>query len=154
MSKKRLIERLNWYYPQERVHIFVTFPVLLLFLIFINPIKNIIFLAYGMIVCIVIQYQGPHYWKLKLQRLKGEKADNDKNFFSSKKINLLLIGLIPVFPFVQLFILNWNIRKNQLFFWAVLANGFAVLEYINYYHIQLMIDNKYDFEYVIKSIVR
>lgn len=153
MTKQRLIDRLKWYYPLERLHTFVTFPGLLLYLVFTNQLEDIVFLAYGIIVCIVILYQGQHYWKLKLKRLEGEKFDNDKNikfFKSSKKINLILIGLIPILLLIQLFLLDWNIRNHELFFWGVLANIFAILEHVNYYNIQLMIDNKYDFEYLIK----
>jgi len=32
--------------------------------------------------------------------------------------------------------------------WGILANVFAVLEHVNYYHVQLSIDNAYDVEYV------
>lgn len=38
-----------------------------------------------------------------------------------------------------------------MFFIGLLANGFAVLEDINYYHTQLMYDNKYDLKYLIRN---
>lgn len=78
MSKTRLIKRLTWYYPLERFHAFVTFPALLIYLILSFPIKNVIFVSYGLIICVVILYQGQHYWKLKLKSLKGERLDRKK----------------------------------------------------------------------------
>lgn len=154
MSRKRLIERLKWYYPVERIHAFVTFPALLLYSIYSNSVEEIIFLMYGLIVCIVILYQGQHYWKLKLKRLKGEEFDAKRNirfFFSSKKINQILISLIPAFFLIQLSFQNWSMWDNKMLFWGILANVFAVLEHINYYHTQLMIDNQYDLQYVIRN---
>lgn len=154
MSRKRLIERLRWYYPMEKFHAFVTFPGLLIYSIFSLPIQSIIFLSYGLIICTAILYQGQHYWKLKLKRLKGEQYDNEGNirfFLSSKKINRILIALIPVFFLIQLSLQNWSIWGNEMLFWGILANAFAVLEHINYYHTQLMIDNPQDLKYVIRN---
>jgi len=152
MSKARLIKRLKWYYPIERFHTFFTFPILLLYLLSTNPINNIIFLSYGLIVCIVILYQGQLYWKLKLKRLMGKELKQERSlqfFRKSKKVNLLLIFLMPLIFVIQLFFQKWNIKANDMLFWGILANVFAILEHINYYHTQLMIDNKYDIKYLI-----
>jgi len=154
MSKARLIKRLKWYYPTEKFHTYVTFPVLLLYLLFTNPIENMILLSYGLIVCIVILYQGQLYWKLKLKILTGKKinqANNIRFFKRSKRLNWLLILLmLPVLLF-QLYIHQWNFKSNDMLLWGVLANVFGILEHINYYYIQLMIDNKYDIEYLLKN---
>lgn len=100
MSKARLIKRLKWYYPTEKFHTYVTFPVLLLYLLFTNPIKDVIFLSYGLIVCIVILYQGQYYWKLKLNGLEGELVEQENNirfFNKSKRINwVLILFMLPV----------------------------------------------------------
>lgn len=154
MSKTRLIKRLKWYYPTERFHTYITFPVLLLYLLFTNPIRNMILLSYGLIVCIVILYQGQLYWKLKLDRLTGKQINQDENirfFNKSKRLNWLLIScMLPVLLF-QLYIQKWNFESNDMFYWGILANVFAILEHINYYYIQLMVDNKYDVQYVLKN---
>lgn len=154
MSKKRLIKRLEWYYPLEKLHTFVTFPGLIVYLLFTNPVSDLILLIYGLLVCIIILYQGQLYWKLKLQRLKREKIDQEKHlqFFSkSKKQNVILFLLMPSFLFIQLYILDFNVSNNKLFFWGILANLFAILEHINYYHIQLMVDNEYDMKYIMRN---
>lgn len=113
-----------------------------------------ILLTYGLIVCMVILYQGQLYWRLKLDRLTGKQINQDANirfFKKSKRFNWILISfMIPVLV-VQLYIQKWNIESNDMFYWGILANIFAVLEHINYYYTQLMIDNKYDVEYLVKN---
>ncbi|MBK6267341.1 hypothetical protein JKA74_20025 [Marivirga sp. S37H4] len=154
MSKTRLIKRLKWYYPTERFHTYLTFPALLLYLLFANSIENVIFLSYGLLVCIAILYQGQLYWKLKLERLIGKEVDNERNlnfFHKSKKANQFLIGIMPLMFIFQVYLQNWNVSSNKMLSWGILANVFAILEYINYYHIQLMVDNKYDIDYLIKN---
>jgi len=154
MSKARLIKRLKWYYPIEKFHAYVTFPALLLFLLFTNPVRDLILLSYGLIVCIIILYQGQLYWKLKLERLTEKhinQAGNIRFFKKSKRFNWLLIsGMIPVL-LIQLYIQKWNFESNNMFYWGIFANVFAILEHINYYYLQLMIDNKYDVEYLFKN---
>jgi hypothetical protein len=152
MSKKALIKRLNWYYPMERIHAFMTFPLIIIYLFFTNSPLDIIFLLYGLILCILILFQGQHYWKLKLYRLTGKPFDQNKNltfFRKSKKANLIMIALIPLIFLVQLYLTQWTIKAENLMFWAVVANIFGVLEHINYYNRQLMVDNFSDLNYIV-----
>ncbi|ELR68208.1 hypothetical protein C900_00623 [Fulvivirga imtechensis AK7] len=91
---------------------------------------------------------------MKLYSLIGKLINQEKylEFFrKSKKINLVLMGLIPLFLIIQLMLQNWTFTNNKMLFWGVLANVFTILEYINYYHTQLMMDNKYDIEYLIRN---
>jgi len=154
MSRARLIKRLKWYYPTEKLHTYVTFPLLLAYMLYQHPIKDIILLTYGLVVCIVILYQGQHYWKLKLHSLQRKEVNQPKNilfFQKSKKVNQLLILLMPLFLLLQLYLENWNVSYSKVLLWGVLANLFAIAEHINYYHIQLMIDNQYDWNWVLKN---
>ena len=154
MSKSRLIKRLQWYYPTERFHTYITFPALLLYVLLTNSPLNVVLLSYGLIVCIVILYQGQHYWKLKLMRLGGEPFEQETNiqfFKKSKRINWILILLMIPVVVIQLYLQAWRIDANNMFKWGILANVFAILEHINYYYTQLMVDNKYDIEYVVKN---
>jgi hypothetical protein len=154
MSKKELIKRLNWYYPMERMHAFITFPLISIYLIYSHSLYDLIFLLYGLIVCIFILFQGQHYWKLKLYKLTGKPFNqiNNLTFFrKSKTINLIMIGLIPLIFIIQLFFDNWTIKNENLMFWGIVANVFGVLEHVNYYKRQLMIDNKQDLNYVIRN---
>ncbi len=69
-------------------------------------------------------------------------------FRNSKKINLILIGLIPIIFAIQLYQNDWGTIPENLILWGMLANFFAILEHINYYNRQLMIDNSADLEYL------
>ncbi|MEK6155680.1 hypothetical protein WIW50_20640 [Flavobacteriaceae bacterium 3-367] len=151
MSKQKLIKRLKSYYPMERFHAFVTFPAILVYLILNNSFVDIFFLLYGILVCIIILIQGQHYWKLKLYRLMNKPFSQEKNltiFRNSKKINLILIGLIPIIFAIQLYQNDWGTIPENLILWGMLANFFAILEHINYYNRQLMIDNSADLAYL------
>ncbi|MCB2377118.1 hypothetical protein LGH70_05965 [Hymenobacter sp. BT635] len=152
MSKQALIKRLSTYYPLERAHAFFTFPLLAAYLFFRNPLPAILFLEYGVAVCIFILLQGQHYWKLKLYRLTNRPFDAPANlllFRRARRINVVLILLMPVVFYAQLQLAGHFRAMPDLFGWAFLANGFAILEHINYYHIQLSIDNKADVRYVL-----
>ena len=154
MTKKDLIKRLNWYFPMERMHAFITFPLIAIYLLFTNSFLDIIFILYGLVLCIFILFQGQHYWKLKLNRLTGKPFDQNKNlifFRKSKKNNLFMIGLIPLVFIIQLYFNNWEVKTENLIFWAIIVNVFGILEHINYYNRQLMIDNTSDLNYVIRN---
>lgn len=154
MSKQKLVDRLSWYYPLEKLHAFLTFPGLMIYLILKNPFSDIVFLIYGLLVCNFILLQGQHYWKLKLQRLTHKQFDQEPNirlFKKAKKVNSVLIALIPLVLLFQLSLYNWSIPVGNLFMWAICANCFAILEHINYYYIQLMVDNKSDLSYVLTN---
>jgi len=154
MSKARLIKRLKWYYPTEKFHTYGTVPALLVYVLFMNHFKDIIFLIYGLVVCIVILYQGQHYWKLKLNRLTGKNINQKYSilfFKKSKRLNWLLVSLMLPTLLIQLYVQKWNFETNEMLYWGILANVFALLEHINYYYIQLMFDNKYDIEYLITN---
>lgn len=135
----------------ERFHAFVTFPAILVYLTLNNSFVDVFFLLYGVLVCIIILIQGQHYWKLKLYRLMNKPFNQEENlniFRNSKKINLTLIGLIPIIFGIQLYQNDWGILPENLIVWGILANFFAILEHINYYNRQLMIDNSADIEYL------
>lgn len=132
-TKKDLIKRLNYYYPMERMHAFLTFPLIVIYLISINSILDIVFLLYGLILCISILYQGQHYWKLKLNRITKKAFDQDKNlefFRKSKRINLIMIALIPLIFVVQLYLADWKFKTDNLMFWGWMPNIFGILEHI------------------------
>jgi hypothetical protein len=152
--KEELIKRVKWLYLNEKIHAIITFPAIIIYLLINHSANDIFLLIYGLLVCTIILLEGQHYWKLKLFRLTNRPIDQEKNiriFNKLRIINIILIVLIPVILIVQLYLSNWTVKEENLFAWAICANIFAVLEHINYYHIQLMIDNKKDLEYVMKN---
>lgn len=137
----------------ERAHALLTFPLLAVYQLFRHPFPDILFLEYGLGVCIIILVQGQHYWKLKLYRLTNKPFDQQTNilfFRIAKQVNVALITLMPVVFYCQRQFSDDFIENTSLFTWAVLANIFAVLEHINYYYVQLSLDNMVDLRYVMK----
>jgi len=153
MLKNRIIKRLQWYYPTERFNAWL-FTGITLFVIYTYKITDAFFLVYGLMIMTFILFQGQHYWKLKLFRLANKKFDQAKNlklFRIAKQINVVLIAIIPFVFTLQLMTINKSVKENNLFLWGILANVIGVLEHINYYHRQLMIDNLADLKYLLHN---
>lgn len=154
MGKEKLIARLRWYYPLEKLHAFVSFPLLIVYFLSKYPFLKSIAFVYGMLVCIFILFQGQKYWQLKLWRLEGKSFSQVKNlkfFKKAKKINLLLIMGMPVILAIQLLIVDWTATDFEILLWSFAANLFALLEHINYYYKQLMVDNTSDVKYIVRN---
>ncbi len=91
---------------------------------------------FAFVVLEYILFQGSLYWFLKWKRVKeGQKALLTTSqrqlfrFFRSSNLLLLAIG-IPV-----LFFQATQFSKGL--YWFLFLYGFAIVEYINYYHIRL-----------------
>ncbi len=154
MGKQELIKRLRWYYPLEKLHAFVTFPLLTIYFLSKYPLIKSIWFVYGMLFCIFILFQGQKYWQLKLWRLEGKPFSQVKNlkfFRKAKRINLFWMLGIPIILALQILIVDWATQDFKILFLSVLANIFAVLEHINYYNTQLMVDNAADVNYIIRN---
>jgi hypothetical protein len=153
MQKAKIIKRLEWYYPTELFNAWL-FTGITLFVIYTYKIAVAFFLVYGLIIMTFILFQGQHYWKLKLFRLTNKKFDEAKNlklFRRAKQINVVLIAIIPFVFGLQWLMTNKPIIENNLFLWRILANVIGVLEHINYYHKQLMVDNLSDVKYLLRN---
>ena len=61
-----------------------------------------------------------------------------------------MIALIPLVLVIQLYLNNWTLNGN-LMLWAIIANVFGILEHINYYNRQLMVDNASDLKYILNN---
>ena len=61
------------------------------------------------------------------------------------------MGLIPFVFIVQMEYYDWNFANNKLLYWGLAANIFGILEHVNYYHTQLMVDNLADVNYILRN---
>lgn len=61
------------------------------------------------------------------------------------------MGLIPFVFIVQMEYYDWNFANNKLLYWGLAANIFGILEHVNYYHTQLMVDNPADVNYILRN---
>ncbi len=99
--------------------------------------------------------QGSVYWHAKRKRLKKENISVTpvgivKQLKNLKKWN---IGLMIVSPFMFVFdFVKWypSLPLGGLYLSGFIYI-FAILEYINYFHIQLSYDNLSDIKYLLKS---
>ncbi|MEX0720583.1 MAG: hypothetical protein WD059_07935 [Balneolaceae bacterium] len=151
MSKKRLIRRLSWYYPTELFNVFL-FSGIAVWLILEYSFSDIVFLIYGLLLMVIILFQGQYYWKLKLDAMKGKFVNQEKAllfFRFSEKLNMTMIAIIPLMLLVQFYLNGWTLLEENFIFWAIFANIFGILEHINYYHRQLMVDNRFDIKYLL-----
>jgi hypothetical protein len=99
--------------------------------------------------------QGSMYWYSKWRRLKSENTSVTPIIMVQrlKKVQKWNIGLMIVPPFMFVFdFFKWDpsLPLGGLSL-SVFIYIFAVLEYINYFHIQLSYDNRSDMKYLLKS---
>lgn len=152
-TKERLIHRLQWYFQVEGINVLMFFGIML----FLNSqyaMVHIIALSYGILFMCYILVQGTYYWWIKWRMLKRESLLQHKilsQFQSFKTHNQIGLVLMPVIFLLQYLLSGQEISGKNLPRWALAANLFAVAEYINYYHWQLMHDNIYDLKYLFRN---
>ncbi|MFP8487873.1 hypothetical protein ACKGJO_02150 [Gracilimonas sp. Q87] len=150
--KQRLIKKLQWTFQVEGMNAVMFFGIL----IFINAaydFRDLIFLSYGLLMMSFILLQGTYYWWKKLSVLEDKHIFQNRTLNRFEKFrdkNKVGIALIPFVLLVQWFISGQSLGSDNFIAWALIANAFAVLEYINYYHLQLMYDNRYDLRYLLR----
>ena len=126
-------------------------------MVFVNlqyGFTNLIFFTYGMALMCFILYQGTYYWWVKYSVLKNETVFQQtvlSRFRKFKTQNQVAIALIPLLLGLQWVLSGNQINSKNLIGWAIFVNLFAVCEYINYYHKQLMYDNRNDLNYLLKN---
>jgi hypothetical protein len=126
-------------------------------LIFINfqyGVRDLIFLSYGLLLMCYILFQGTYYWWIKLSSISEKpvfKKTALARFRTFRKHNRVAIVLIPFVLLAQWLVSGQSFVSDNLLGWAIFANLFAVCEYINYYHKQLMYDNRNDLDYLLQN---
>ena len=99
--------------------------------------------------------QGSVYWYSKWKRLRKENTSVTpirmvRQLKKVKKWNIGLIIILPVSFIIDFFIWYLSLPVGGLSI-AGFIYIFAILEYINYFHIQLSYDNFSDIKYLLKS---
>lgn len=102
-----------------------------------------------------ILLQGIIYWRAKWKRLRNENISITPNKIINllkflKKINILLIFLCPILLYMD-FLKCYQALPLKGLYISGFIYFFSLLEYINYYHIQLSYDNISDIRYLLKS---
>ena len=103
----------------------------------VNP-NDSLSLIFVFILLNIILLQGSFYWFVKWRSMKANKTffpDLHKFLNILKKIDLILIGIAPIILLIEIILLD-NVSLSG-FILTLLIFVFAIIEYINYYHIQL-----------------
>lgn len=129
--KKRLV-----YLFTGELFAVITF-IFLYFFYPLNPTGSYA-LIYVFFILNFVLLQGSFYWFVKWKRLKT-KSHLLPNFYKLlsilKKINLILICIAPI-----IFLIDITMMERMsfpVFFLTLFIYAFAIIEYINYFHIQL-----------------
>lgn len=102
-----------------------------------------------------ILIQGVYYWYSKWKRLKTEKKSITpiRTVRHLKKLKKLNIGIIifSVFVFMIDVYIHFPLLPMEGLYLSGFIYIFAILEFINYFYIQLSYDNASDINYLIKT---
>ncbi len=102
-----------------------------------------------------ILVQGTYYWYSKWKRLKNEKnpitpTRTVKLLKKAKSINVVII-ILAIFVFFIDIAIHYSSLPIQGLLLSAFIFTFAILEFINYFYIQLSYDNSSDIKYLMKT---
>ena len=104
--------------------------------------------AYALLIVSVILVEGACYWHLKLESLSTRRPLPGwfaRTFTRLGRLNLALVALAAP---VALLLYRLGLSSSTDLILGLLLLIFAVLEHINYFHLQLMHDNRNDLAYL------
>ncbi|RHW34047.1 general stress protein [Lysinibacillus yapensis] len=155
--KSNLEKRFKYLYTGERFAIILFIPLSCLINYTYPNLQLYSLLSFWISFCLLlfILIQGTYYWHSKWKRLITEK----KSKTPIKTVRLLkkmkTINIVIIISSIILFIIDILVHYPNLPIKGLLINGFififAILEFINYFYIQLSYDNLSDIKYLIKT---
>ena len=149
--KSKLVSRLQWYGPMERFNAVVFLPGVGAYLVWSFPDLAVWPALWATFLNVMLLWQGSHYWILKLKVLLGEKVDESlelSRFRRWKYRNLL--WFYPMLVWMPVCWLAQPPTSGQVN-WAVGLLFSALLEQVNYFHVQLMVDNVRDVKWLMRN---
>lgn len=145
--REKLIKRFRYLWTWELLNALVVFPFFL-FAISQNIQIGISAILATMVTCIILII-GSAFSFLKYQDLRH----GTHNIGKYENIFRLLRWIIPIAIGLILIVnLQLSFLEAEDWFIATLFYLMAILEYINYFHFQLMYDNKNDLGYLSKYL--
>jgi len=155
--KKKLEKRLSYLYSGELFSV-VVFVFVGYLINYVYPNLQLYSLYSFWVSFILLEFlllQGTMYWYAKLKRLRNEKTSITplkivRQLHLLKKLNLILIITSSIAFIFDCIIWYQSLPKGGLTI-AFFIYIFAVLEYVNYFYIQLSYDNISDIKNLLKS---
>jgi hypothetical protein len=155
-SRKKLEKRLSYLYSGELLSAIAFFLISFLFNKAYPGLKLFSLFSFWISFFLLefILLQGSLYWYVKLKRLKEEHTSITPThiILRLKHLKKWNIGLILFSP--CLFIVDLLVQAPSIpggLYIAGFIYIFAIIEYINYFHIQLSYDNLSDIKFLIKT---
>lgn len=155
---KRVLEkRFKYLYTGERFAIILFIPLSYI-INYVYPnlqLYSLLSFWISFFLLLFILIQGTYYWHSKWKRLITENKSTTpiKTVKLLKKMKTINVGLI-IFS-VILFVIDMLIHYPDLPINGLIISGFiyifAILEFINYFYIQLSYDNLSDIRYLLKT---
>lgn len=103
----------------------------------------------------ILLLQGTIYWYSKLKRLRIENTSMTPVWIVRLLKRLKIINIILIFVSIVMFVIDYVQFHSSLpikgLITAAFIYIFAVLEFINYFYIQLSYDNISDIKYLLKT---
>jgi hypothetical protein len=155
--KKKLEKRLAYLYSGElsSIIIFIFVSYLLNYAYSNLQLYSLYSFWVSFILLEFLLLQGTIYWYTKFKRLRNENTSitpiqTVRQLQRFKKLNIVLI-IIPIIAFAFDFV-KWypSLPLGGLSI-AGFVYIFAVLEYVNYFYVQLSYDNISDIKYLLKT---
>lgn len=145
-ERARLIRRFRWYQPTELMNARAAMIGAAVVPFFNGP-RHGWLLTYCILLVAMILFQGAWYWKLRLRELESHSdtpASEWLRFTKWKRWNVILLTIAPLVAALQWLLSGGRFAPEAHFLWSAAALVFAVLEHVNYYHVQLTHDTMPD----------
>ncbi|MFE0508105.1 general stress protein [Peribacillus butanolivorans] len=155
--RRNIEKRLTYLYTGELFSI-ISFVFLSYLINFVYPKLHLYSLYSFWISFFLLEFlllQGTVYWYVKWKRLKKEKTSITPVWIVQRLKTLQKVNAGMIIAGLIMFVIDFFYRYPLLPLGGLSIAGFiyvfALLEYINYYHVQLSYDNISDIKYLVKS---
>ncbi|KQU16878.1 general stress protein [Bacillus sp. Leaf13] len=155
--RRNIEKRLTYLYTGELFSI-ISFVFLSYLINYVYPKLHLYSLYSFWISFLLLEFlllQGTVYWYVKWKRLKKEKTSITPVWIVQRLKTLQKVNAGMIIAGLIMFVIDFIYRYPLLPLGGLSIAGFiyvfALLEYINYYHVQLSYDNISDIKYLVKS---
>lgn len=149
--KSKLVSRLQWYGPMERFNAVVFLPGVAVYLVWSHPDVASWPAVWAAFLNVMLLWQGSHYWILKLKVLLREEVDESLELSRLRRWKFRnLLWFYPMLVWMPLCWMAHSPTSGQVN-WAVGLLISALLEQVNYFHVQLMVDNASDVRWLMRN---
>ncbi|MDM5153168.1 general stress protein [Bacillus sp. DX1.1] len=155
--RRNIEKRLFYLYTGELFSI-ISFVFLSYLINYVYPKLHLYSLYSFWISFLLLEFlllQGTVYWYVKWKRLKKEKTSITPVWIVQRLKNLQKVNIGMIIAGLIMFVIDFFYWYPLLPLGGLSIAGFiyvfALLEYINYYYVQLSYDNISDIKYLVKS---